>query len=295
MNVLKNRFLFLTLLSLLLPLFNACGLPFISGMQRIHKGLTCDSCHQKNGDSQYALRNEGNPSNLCNSCHNYENPQDHHPFESSGSSLDVPYYFRVRDGKMDCLTCHKVHSGANYRQGTQNLLVGGAYSDRRAICFKCHKKEAYKNINPHTKMLLPDKTLNYYTCRLCHASPPNPEIDGTEDVEFKAAIHFLCWRCHPPMNSDFFDIHFLKKDKVKSFNLDLMHGFSGGGTFDTMKEKEENNDFILPLDPRGRLTCSTCHNPHQPGVMVNRKAAKGAGSKNRLRLTGKCSDCHDSQ
>jgi len=97
------------------------------------------------------------------------------------------------------------------------------------------------------------------------------------------------------MNSDFFDIHFLKKGSTKPLDLELMHGFSGGETFDTMKEKEENNDFILPLDPRGRLTCSTCHNPHQPGVMVNDKAAKGAGSKNRLRLTGKCSDCHESK
>lgn len=287
---------FLILLILYIPISSACGLVFLPGMQDSHKGLTCNSCHKGQASVENPqLKESDNPSNLCKNCHKYFNPEDHHPSKIRFGTAKVGPYFSLHKGEMVCLTCHQAHAGSNYRRSTKKLLKGGPYRNRRGICFQCHSKSTYKGINPHDSMLGEDNKLNYNTCRLCHANPPDPAVDRAKDVRFKAAVHFLCWRCHPPMNSDFFDIHFLKKQRYKPIEIDTWQGATRADTFDNMKEREAAADYILPLDRSDRLTCSTCHNPHQPGVLIDKKAAKGTKSNKRLRLTetGICDDCHE--
>jgi hypothetical protein len=46
-----------------------------------------------------------------------------------------------------------------------------------------------------------------------------------------------------------------------------------------MHQSEERLLVILPIVPRERITCSTCHNPHQTGVIQREAAAKGADTK----------------
>jgi len=80
------------------------------------------------------------------------------------------------------------------------------------------------------------------------------------------------------MMAQFLDNHFLRKPK--------------DATFEEMLKGETDHRVILPLDSRGRVTCSTCHNPHQPGVMVRERAKKGAGSEKKLRDQNICVVCH---
>jgi nitrate/TMAO reductase-like tetraheme cytochrome c subunit len=115
-------------------------------------------------------------------------------------------------------------------------------------------------------------------CLWCHSKKPDPAVDRTTDVRFRADVGFLCWRCHPPMPGDFFDQHFLVKPSTK--------------TLQNIRETEERLLVILPLVPRGRITCSTCHNPHQKGVIQHEAAAKGADAISRLRLPSICFGCH---
>jgi hypothetical protein len=96
-------------------------------------------------------------------------------------------------------------------------------------------------------------------------------------VRFRADVGFLCWRCHPPMPGEFFTQHFLVKPSKSRQN---------------MQEAEERLLVILPLVPRDRITCSTCHNPHQKGVIQHEAAAKGADARSKLRLPSICSACH---
>ncbi len=61
-----------------------------------------------------------------------------------------------------------------------------------------------------------------------------------------------------------------------------------------MEAMKEKYGLILPLDEKGKMTCITCHNPHEKGIIPLEKAsAKGADSIFRHRLPEKfCVECH---
>jgi hypothetical protein len=61
-----------------------------------------------------------------------------------------------------------------------------------------------------------------------------------------------------------------------------------------IEHNEQKMEVTIPLIPRGQITCSTCHNPHQEGVILYEPSAKGADTQNRLRLREPklCIACH---
>jgi hypothetical protein len=172
--------------------------------------------------------------------------------------------------------------GGNLHEGTSKLLRGGPYTDRRKICFKCHVPEEYAKINPHLMqngagdiLVVKGKPV----CLLCHVIKPDPSKDRELNVKFRADIGFLCWRCHPPMPDSFFGKHFLITPSPKTLKY--------------MKKTEDQDMVTLPLAPRGRITCSTCHNPHQKGVLSYSPAASGAEAPKKLREANMCGACHE--
>jgi hypothetical protein len=240
----------------------------------------CVNCHAtEKPQSGSTLFSPGtDPSSLCLKCHK-DYRENHHPVDfvpANPSNFPFPLF----EGKVRCLTCHEIHGGPRHK-GTLRLLRGGPYADHREECFKCHVKESYASINPHTML---DSEGNVIVvngkpvCLLCHSKMPDPAVDKTNDVRFRADVGFLCWRCHPPMPGIFFIQHFLVKPSAQAMKA--------------FRESEERLTIILPLVPRGRITCSTCHNPHQKGVMQHEAAAKGADSINRLRSPSICFVCH---
>ncbi|MHB8788841.1 MAG: hypothetical protein ACYDBT_03060 [Desulfobulbaceae bacterium] len=106
-------------------------------------------------------------------------------------------------------------------------------------------------------------------------------MDKTKDVRFRADIGFLCWRCHPPMANALFQAQHLLVEP--SFEM-----------LQTLAKNETAMDVLLPLVPRNRVTCSTCHNPHQKGVIRREAATKGADAPDKLRLPSPrlCFACH---
>ena len=239
----------------------------------------CVGCHtsEKPEPGTAAFEPGTEPSSLCLNCHDYG--ENHHPVDfvpPDPASFPRPLF----GGKVRCLTCHEIHGGPD-GEGTSKLLRGGPYADRRQICFQCHVKERYAAVDPH-KMLDRQgqimKVNSKPVCLQCHSKQPDPLTDSTNDVRFKADVGFLCWRCHPPMPGSFFDQHFLVRPSEE--------------TLRNIRETEERGLVILPLVPRGRITCSTCHNPHQEGVIQHEAAARGADSAARLRIPSPCFGCH---
>jgi len=282
LTILRRRVLYGTL-TILIILLSGCA----SFMTDFHFGTGCSSCHA--GKAGIKLRNPENPSITCRSCHNYTVDQDHHPVTvpapSAKRTADVNLPFRTFNGKMECLTCHQLHPATDSLTQNTGLLKGGPYNTRRDICFKRHKSDAYSEINPHIIMIDDKDEVDKRVCIFCHAEAPDPEIDRTDDVKFRASIYFLCWRCHECAKGPPFDNHFLEQS---SFEIG-----KESGSFGQMRTKEEEKKLILPLDPAGRISCSTCHNPHEPGVMVDEKAKKGEGAKKRLRYRERCVICHE--
>ncbi len=64
--------------------------------------------------------------------------------------------------------------------------------------------------------------------------------------------------------------------------------------FEAIEAAEERIGVSLPLF-NDRITCATCHNPHQGGVLKIEASASGSREKKRLRLQAgrwQCVGCH---
>lgn len=212
----------------------------------------------------------------CLACHDYR--ENHHPVDIPPQG-EIP--FPLTDGRITCLTCHF----EDHETGGANFLREGPYHLQRDVCFKCHHREDYKGTNPHEMLdehgrfrkIVGGMTV----CVICHVGTPNPDVDRPGDVRFRADVGFLCWRCHPPMANALFQARHLLVAPSLAMRRNL-------------EKNEREMDVLLPLVPRDRVTCSTCHNPHQKGVIRREAAAKGAGEPDRLRIPSPrlCFACH---
>ncbi|UCG77775.1 MAG: hypothetical protein JSV21_09375 [Nitrospirota bacterium] len=259
--------------------------PDSKGKEARIKHSFCSTCHMTSEPvgPPPDLAGDLDTSDICISCHDYE--ENHHPNNVvSSDEFTAPEgsTFPLYNGRVKCLTCHEVHGGEGLLEAPK-LLRGGPYDDRRAICFKCHFREKYAEIYVHDMkddkgdiVQVRDKPV----CLMCHSVVPDPGKDRTRDVKFRADVGFLCWRCHPPMPQEFFKYHFLNRPSRK--------------VWQNMRKSQRELDVVLPIVPRNRITCSTCHNPHDSGVIVHEPAAKGADAQGKLRLQRNvlCNACH---
>lgn len=239
----------------------------------------CKYCHivAKPTGKTALFPSYSDPSYVCLDCHNYN--VNHHPVNFIPTT-QIKSQFPLFSGEIKCLTCHEIHGGPLHN-GTPMLLRGGPYTDLRTMCFNCHTAEQYANINPHImKKHEEDRTIvnGKVVCLFCHELEPDPTRDRANMVLFKADVSFLCLRCHSLMHADYFEKHFLvtpPDEIIRNINRP------------DIKEK-----FSLPLVPRERITCTTCHNPHQEGIILYGPSAAGADSVHRLRDGNVCIGCH---
>jgi len=276
---------------LLLVILSACGTSRLAKADRTSiKGHTaCVTCHRTtdptaDGSSQ-PFAGGIEPSSACLDCHHYD--VNHHPVNMTprqGSTAATQSGLPLFDGQIRCLTCHQAHTDAEHNTlgGTPKLLRGGPYPDQRAMCFQCHGQDDYTKIDPH-KMLTAAGSVREIdgkpVCLLCHTKKPDPAGDP-DLVEFKADVAFLCWRCHTPMAGSFLNNHFHVKPKKP--------------TKTALADTENRLGIVLPLARDGMLTCSTCHNPHQTGVLTRTAVQAGADAPKRLRIAAAsiCGACH---
>ncbi len=249
-----------------------------------YTGRYCEECHEKKpveGGNPY-LKFNGDYKQLCR-CHHGMSPGYCHPLDiksNPAGKMNIPADFLLKDGQANCNTCHDVYRQCQSRLFDRQSLRGIPYPRKMDFCYRCHDREDYKKLNAHHQIQA-DGKLDIMICLYCHLEKPDEKTATYKEVTFIGDLKTLCRRCHQIQgnHSGNFD-HIGVKPSPKALKI-----------MDAMKKQYH---IILPLAEDGTMTCITCHNPHEKGVIPeNKPSATGADSKYRHRLPGKmCFACH---
>jgi hypothetical protein len=250
-----------------------------------YTGKYCSDCHEQipqEGGNKF-LKFSGDFNILCK-CHTPENYI--HPVNFAPSQADmakIPAELPLQKGKITCLTCHDIYWQCQKRRVDKNSLRGLPFPKRSDFCYKCHDKANYLKLAVHTQLNAQGEII-VETCLYCHTDKPDESRARYQDVKFIGDLDPMCRRCHV-----------IRGNHSGNFNHAVRPSPT---TLARMQAIEKEFAIILPLDENGQLTCITCHNPHDKGVIQTESpAARGAGSKYRHRLPGGqlCVECHQSK
>ena len=248
-----------------------------------YTGKYCSDCHEQipqEGGNKF-LKFDGDFNKLCK-CH-VETPDNYiHPVgivPSQEKKIKIPAELPLQEGKITCLTCHDIYWQCQKRRVDKNSLRGSPFPKRSDFCYKCHDDSSYMMLDPHSQLNAWGKII-VEKCLYCHTEKPDETRAHYQEVQFIGDLEVICQRCHVIRGNHAGNVNHMVKPSPKMLTR--------------MQTMEQEFGIILPLDENGRLTCITCHNPHDKGVIQTESpAAKGAGSKYRHRLPGSlCAECH---
>ena len=194
--------------------------------------------------------------------------------------ISIPDGFPLENNEFTCNTCHDVYRQCQKRLFDHWMLRESPYPRLTDFCYRCHKKEDYKELDTHDQVSA-NGDLQVEICLYCHEKRPDEKTGTYDDVTFVGDMKALCRRCHQIEGNHAGDYdHMAQKPTAEGLRR--------------MATMARTYSIVLPLTATGKMTCITCHNPHEKGVIpVSNPAARGAGSQYRHRLPGKmCEGCH---
>jgi DmsE family decaheme c-type cytochrome len=151
---------------------------------------TCLTCHSKGSHAQWngGMHDARNVS--CATCHSVHNPKSEKAQLKTVTAVQTCQtchkqesmkvlksgHMPVREGKMDCTTCHSPHGSTNVRM----LKVGNTINE---TCTSCHAEKRGPFLHDHAA--------GRESCASCH----DPH-GSTNDRMLVAKDPMLCQRCH---------------------------------------------------------------------------------------------------
>lgn len=266
----------------------------------------CKACHIGDPDTKPVKLIDRNVNRLCQYCHDpifdhsYIHPVDVKPDAEMLSRMPTDYKDSLDDsnGKLSCTTCHYLPiqclSGRrNEKLINPSFFRGGPYRERSKQCYYCHDARQYERLNPH-EQLTKGGQLREATCRICHTE--NMEtlqaISGIENLHFNndtQEISSICRRCHewkphPGAAFSFSPSKAIPNHLVKPSAVILQY----------MQNKAKYINLTPLLEPvTAKVTCATCHDPHEQGVINGREVKTGKPPSKHLRSKTICLNCHD--
>lgn len=249
--------------------------------------LYCLLCHEGKLDdaSKVSFRKQNDFIALCTACHNMqETESEHHQVgvQPGEDTWKVGFSgFPLQAGSLSCVTCHDEPCQLPRGRSNPNFLRGGPYSSDSEFCFRCHAEDKTEALNPH-KQISGLGMIKKETCTICHSAVPDKGTGLTPRTALREETNPLCQKCH--------------MDEV--LHPVVNHLVSLPSEMTAMKlAYEEKHKVVLPLEGNSVITCTTCHNPHDKGVLKGDMGV-GAGEIQGLRLPDFreiCAPCHGRQ
>ncbi len=248
-----------------------------------HQVKYCALCHQTGPRGiESAKLHFGNNYRAGCACH-FNTPGGLcHPADVAPPTAMQPRFkdlFPLPDGKMTCVTCHSFEILCAKEKPDYPSLRGGPYTDRISFCFRCHDEKQYERLNPHNQLDDAGRIVEE-KCLYCHTRKPDEASASFKSVLLIGDLEKLCLDCHQvgdkhPANKP----HFVQPDLEYQLRMRML---------------EKQYGVVLPMGEHGKLTCITCHNPHEAGAIPDKVAgSKGAGAQFRQRLPKiLCAECH---
>jgi len=273
----------------------------------------CVSCHTSVKGGRESLRFDGDVSRLCQSCHDGRRAgREAHPVgmvPSPALAPRIPPEFPLANGVLTCLSCHEVSAGC--RPGDPNaapnyrLLRRWQASDPLLFCSGCHARERYSAFNAHDQ--LEAGRVKTETCTWCHVEVPDVNSYPPEDAPYtlRGKSFAVCANCHAVVEGHPTGTHLGAAPSpqllwhICAYELQPKLRLPFERLFEYAKAAQRAPRSI-PLDENDRITCYTCHNPHEKGLLPDgNPRALGAepeqAERHRLRARdGKlCVVCHE--
>jgi DmsE family decaheme c-type cytochrome len=139
---------------------------FWEGSQHNRRNLTCTTCHSVHSWNSLEKQLKANSViRTCGTCH-----------RDKVAKLDRSSHMPVREGKLECSSCHNPHGSQNVRL----LRVGNTIAE---ACTSCHAEKRGPFLWEHAPVR--------ENCATCH----DPHGSANER-SLVAKLPFLCQRCH---------------------------------------------------------------------------------------------------
>ena len=151
------------------------------------------------------------------------------------------------------------------------------------FCFKCHITEIYSKVNVHDQ-LTESGDIRTEMCAGCHYVLPEDDGDPTLTTGWDVDPKEFCLLCHK------------KEIYTKSHPAGPHLVEPSRDTLYNLLDAESRIGAPLPLY-EDRITCSTCHDPHQKGVLKSHTGIEVVSGNRGVRAKYReilCTGCHDS-
>ncbi|MFQ5805567.1 MAG: hypothetical protein ACE5I3_03845 [Phycisphaerae bacterium] len=237
----------------------------------------CRSCHEADNERLLPIAPEATD-RLCLSCHDgVQAPADPHPIGRPANTelATTPTSWPTVNGAIGCLTCHDIrrHCSSQARRPAVNYVLLRGYDPQRPrdYCTTCHHADAAGRFNPHRQRDATGRVRDD-ACFLCHTQRPEIPADGRRRFEphLRDESSDLCLSCH----GKHWDVsprgHVDRPVPPRIRQWMLMRELSLEIDADPQRLAQlagepDRRPARLPLG-NDRVTCYTCHNPHEAGL-----------------------------
>ncbi len=236
----------------------------------------CDQCHAIVGGVRQTIAPEKSDG-ICLSCHNGKSAgAELHPIgRAIAKDHAAPSGWPVIEGRIHCITCHdmkKACSATAARPVDNTAMLRGMGDGEKPFCQNCHGADQFPKFNPH--MMLTDKReVIEARCLACHTQTPDRTIkERTGNPLLRSDELLLCKACHRNHKEQFNPGHLgskIKPEMLAFMRARELIGLAGAPGAELVTQLKNANAQPTMMHPAkgDTISCSTCHNPHQAGLL----------------------------